>query len=156
MVRPTIPFASETIEINNVQQDTSPLYIQLSLPENASCENPSSGTVKQCSTIINSWRNNEKHMYDDQNNWKKIYTIPIINSEGLGYYVPHHTLSLRFQTGNVNGQGAQMQMHLCIMFRQALYFKSKNTKYIVHPIKQKYLFVTGKIVFFSGICCRKE
>ena len=119
MVRPTIPFASETIEINYDQRNTTSLYIQLSLPENASCENPSSGTVKQCSTIISSWRHNEKHLYDDHNNWKQIYNIPIINSEGLGYYVPHHTLSLRFQTGNVNGQGAQIFANAPLHYVQA-------------------------------------
>ena len=118
MVRPTIPFASETIEINGIQYDASPLHIELSHPENSSCKN----TVNECSTNISSYRHIERQMYEDPVFWKKIHAIKIVNSEGLGYYIPDHTLSLRFTTGKVNGKGAQIFADAAMQNVQASFF----------------------------------
>lgn len=104
MVRPTIPFASETIEIENHQKNSTYLHLQLSFPENSSCKD----TGYACSTNISSYRHIEREMYEDQNNWKKIHAVKIYNSEGLGYYIPDHILSLRLKTGEVRGKGAQI------------------------------------------------
>ena len=103
-IRPTIPFASETIELNSKQLEPTPLYIQLSLPENSSCN----VFAKSCSTNISSYRHNERQMYENPNNWKKIHTIKIFNSEGLRFYIGNHTISLRFTTGKCRGNGSQI------------------------------------------------
>ena len=105
MIRPTIPFASETIEIVGANQlEPSPLYIQLSLPENSSCK----VFAKSCSTNISSYRHNERQMYENPSNWKKIHAIKIFNSEGPRFYVGDHTISLRFTTGKCKGNGSQI------------------------------------------------
>ena len=104
MIRPTIPFASETIEFNSKQLEPTPLYIQLSLPENSSCE----VEVAKCSINIRSYRHNERQMYENPNNWKKIHAIKIFNFGDIGYNVPYHRHSLRFTTGEINGNGSQI------------------------------------------------
>lgn len=108
--RPTIPFASHTIQTGVGKQFASPLYIQLSFPGNiqAHCTKKTYGSVHDCFPAIESFTFNESHKYEDETNWYKIYEIDVFNSDGLGYYMQNNKLVLRLKTNRANGKGAQI------------------------------------------------
>lgn len=122
MLRPTIPFASETIQRQDGMQSTSPLNIQLSFPGNteAKCQQSTSGSLRKCSVPIESFKHGERQRYKDKTNWNKIYTMEISNSDNDGYYMQDHKLVLRLETNSPNGDGAQIfsdavfrDVHVC-------------------------------------------
>jgi hypothetical protein len=107
MVRPTIPFGSETLEFG--EQNTSPLNIQLSFANNgvrANCQ--ANGALTACSITIPSYKYDERHKYDDKTNWYKVYTMEVHNSDEEGYYLADHRLVLRLETNNPAGNGAKI------------------------------------------------
>lgn len=110
MLRPTIPFASETIRGQDGKQSTSPLNIQMSFPGNteAACQQSTSGSLRKCSVRIESYNFSERQRYEDETNWNKIYTMEISNSDNEGYNMPDHKLVLRLETNSPNGEGAQI------------------------------------------------
>ena len=108
MIRPTIPFASETIETRNGQQITSPLNIQLSFPEDAKCKQQSSGNLQECSVSIDSFTHNNRHLYENPTNWNKAYGIDVFNTDDGGYNLPEHNLVLRLETNEASGTGAKI------------------------------------------------
>uniref|UniRef100_K1QCJ6 Uncharacterized protein n=1 Tax=Magallana gigas TaxID=29159 RepID=K1QCJ6_MAGGI len=110
MMRPTIPFASETIHTPDGKQSASPLNIQLSFPgkSEAKCKRSSIGNLKKCSVTIDSHIFREKQNYEDETKWYKIHTIEIFNSDDEGYYMPDHKLVLRLETNSPSGQGAMI------------------------------------------------
>lgn len=109
-LRPTIPFASATLQFENGVQHASPLYIQLSFPENteANCIENTAGILGNCEVEIQSFIFNESHKYEDETNWYKTYDIDVFNSDELGYYMQNHKLVLRLETSSANGDGAQI------------------------------------------------
>lgn len=108
--RPTIPFASQTIQFQVGDQFASPLYIQLSFPGNiqAHCTKNTYGSVHDCFPAIESFTFNESHKYEDEINWYKIYEIDVFNSDGLGYYMQNSKLVLRLETNSAKGEGARI------------------------------------------------
>lgn len=54
MMRPTIPFVSETIHFPDGKEIAAPLNIQLSFPGNseAKCKQSSSGSLQKCSVTV--------------------------------------------------------------------------------------------------------
>lgn len=122
MLRPTIPFASETIQRQDGMQSTSPLNIQLSFTGNteAKCQQSTSGSLRKCSVPIESFKYGERQRYKDKTNWNKIYTMEISNSDNDGCYMQDHKLVLRLETNSPNGDGAQIfsdavfrDVHVC-------------------------------------------
>lgn len=103
MIRPTIPFASETLEINQNQQDPSNLDIQLSFP-GSTCE----GRAKTCTVSINSYKHEDRHMYENSGNWKKIYKLELFNTDDENYYIQNNKLVLRLETNSPPGEGAKI------------------------------------------------
>nr|XP_022311532.1 von Willebrand factor D and EGF domain-containing protein-like [Crassostrea virginica] len=103
MIRPTIPFASETLEINENQQDPSNLDIQLSFP-GSTCE----GRAKTCTVSINSYKHEDRHMYENSGNWKKIYKLELFNTDDENYYIQNNKLVLRLETNSPPGEGAKI------------------------------------------------
>ena len=120
MIRPTIPFVSETIEVNG-QQSTSPLNIQLSFPgDNGKCQQQSGGNLQKCSVELESYTHNDRQKYEDPTNWKKVYNIEVFNTDDEGYYLPDHKLVLRLETNGASGDGATIfanadfhDVHVC-------------------------------------------
>lgn len=110
MLRPTIPYASETIRGQDGKQSTSPLNIQMSFPGNteAACQQSTTGSLRKCSVRIESHTFSDKQTYEDETNWNKIYTMEISNSDNEGYYMQDHKLVLRLKTNSPNGEGAQI------------------------------------------------
>ena len=108
MIRPTIPFASETIETKNGQQNTSPLNIQLSFAEDAKCKQQSSGNLQECSVSIDSFTHNDRYLYEDPTNWNKAYNINVFNTDDQNYDLPEHNIVLRLETNEASGTGAQI------------------------------------------------
>lgn len=102
MLRPTIPFAAETLEVSNGQQDVSPLNIQLSFPGNTEeqCRTQPQTKFYECSSKIQSFNYNDRHKYEDKANWYKIHTIEVSNSDDEGYYMSGHKLVLRLETNS--------------------------------------------------------
>nr|XP_022287793.1 von Willebrand factor D and EGF domain-containing protein-like isoform X2 [Crassostrea virginica]XP_022287794.1 von Willebrand factor D and EGF domain-containing protein-like isoform X2 [Crassostrea virginica] len=108
MIRPTIPFVSETIEVHG-QQSTSPLNIQLSFPgDNGKCQQQSGGNLQKCSIELDSYTHNDRQKYEDPTNWNKVYNIEVFNTDDEGYYLPNHKLVLRLETNGASGTGAQI------------------------------------------------
>ncbi|XP_078340873.1 von Willebrand factor D and EGF domain-containing protein-like [Crassostrea virginica] len=106
MIRPTIPFASETIEFHG-QQSTSPLNIQLSFPgDNGKCHQQSGGNLQKCSVELESYTHDDRQKYEDPTNWNKVYNIEVFNTDDEGYYLPSHKLVLRLETNGASGDGA--------------------------------------------------
>ena len=108
MIRPTIPFASETIDING-KQSTSPLNIQMSFPgDNGKCHQQSGGNLHKCSVELDSYTHNDRQKYEDPTNWNKVYNIEVFNTDDEGYYLTNHKLVLRLETSGASGTGAQI------------------------------------------------
>ena len=108
MIRPTIPFASETIEIHG-QQSTSPLNVQLSFPgDNGKCHQQSGGNLQKCSVELESYTHDDRQTYEDPTNWNKVYNIDVFNTDDEGYYLTNHKLVLRLETNGASGTGAQI------------------------------------------------
>nr|XP_022339990.1 von Willebrand factor D and EGF domain-containing protein-like isoform X1 [Crassostrea virginica]XP_022339999.1 von Willebrand factor D and EGF domain-containing protein-like isoform X1 [Crassostrea virginica] len=108
MIRPTIPFVSETIEVNG-QQSTSPLNIQLSFPgDNGKCQKQSGGNLRKCSIELDSYTHDDRQKYEDPTNWNKVYNIEVFNTDDEGYYLTNHKLVLRLETNGASGDGAQI------------------------------------------------
>lgn len=105
MLRPTIPFAAETLESPNGQHDPSPLNIQLSFPGNteAQCKTHPRANLYECSSKIQSFKYNDRHKYEDKANWYKIHTIEVSNSDDEGYYMSGNKLVLRLETNSPGG-----------------------------------------------------
>nr|XP_022290011.1 von Willebrand factor D and EGF domain-containing protein-like [Crassostrea virginica] len=103
MICPTIPFASETLELNQNQQDPSNLDIQLSFP-GSTCE----GRARTCTVSINSYKHEDRHMYEDSGNWKKIYKLEVLNTDDENYYIQNNKLVLRLETNSPLGEGAKI------------------------------------------------
>lgn len=108
MIRPTIPFASETIETRDGAQMTSSLNIQLSFPEDAKCQQQSSGNLQECSITIDSFTHNDKQLYENPTNWNKTYLIDVFNTDDEKYETSDHKLVLRLETNEASGTGAQI------------------------------------------------
>nr|XP_022289580.1 von Willebrand factor D and EGF domain-containing protein-like isoform X2 [Crassostrea virginica] len=110
MIRPTIPFAAEVIEFNTGIQISLVIDISVSVSEDAieKCSQQSSGGFTSCNIAITGYSENNKHMYEEQTNWRKTYSIDVSNKDEEGYYMANHRLLLRLQTGGVNGRGAQI------------------------------------------------
>lgn len=111
MMRPTIPFVSETIQFPDGKEFAAHLNIELSFPGNseAKCKQSSSGNLKTCSVTIDSFTYSDSQKYKDETNWYKIHTIEVSNSDdNEDYYMQDHKLALRLITNNANGQGAQI------------------------------------------------
>lgn len=110
MMRPTIPFVSETIHFPDGKEIAAPLNIQLSFPGNseAKCKQSSSGSLQKCSVTIDSYTYSDSQKYDDETNWYRIHTIELFNSDVEGYYMADHKLVLRLETNNANGQGSKI------------------------------------------------
>lgn len=108
MLRPTIPFASQTLHLPDGNQEVTHLSIQLSFPGNteARCTENTRGSVYKCSFTIESYTYNDRHKYDDKANWYKTHTIEVSNSDEEGYYMKSHKLVLRLETNSPSGQGA--------------------------------------------------
>lgn len=107
MIRPTIPFGSETIDFGT--QNTSPLNIQLSfVDDNIKAKCQANGGLTQCSITIPSYTYDERQKYDDTTNWYKIYTMTVYNSDQEGYYIDDRRLVLRLETNNPSGIGARL------------------------------------------------
>ena len=119
MIRPTIPFVSETIEVNG-QQSTS-LNVQLSFPgDNGKCQKQSGGNLQKCSVELESYTHNDRQKYEDPTNWNKVYNIEVFNTDDEGYYLPNHKLVLRLETNGASGDGATIfanadfhDVHVC-------------------------------------------
>lgn len=107
MVRPTIPFASETLEFEggNSVQAASPLSIELSSPDKSSTCNLGKAN---CAINIDSYNYDHRDRYENPDNWKKIYSTRIFNTDDEQYYVPNHKLVLRLSTNDVHGQGGKI------------------------------------------------
>lgn len=105
MLRPTIPFAAETIEGTTSQYDPSPLNIQLSFPGNtkAQCKTHARAKLNECSSKIQSFKYNDRHKYENKDNWYKIHTIEVSNSDDEGYYMSGNKLVLRLETNSPGG-----------------------------------------------------
>ena len=103
MIRPTIPFASETVETSTGQQYASNLGIQLSFP-GSTCE----GKAKTCTVSINSYKHDDRHMYENSENWKKIYELELFNTDDENYYIQNNKLVLRLETNSPRGEGAKI------------------------------------------------
>lgn len=108
IIRPTIPFASETIETRDGTQVTSPLNVQLSFPEDAKCQQQSSGNLQDCSITIDSFTHNDRHLYENPTNWNKTYPIDVFNTDDEKYEKSDHKLVLRLETNEASGTGAQL------------------------------------------------
>ena len=110
MIRPTIPFAAEVIEFNTGIQISPVIDISVSVSEDAieKCSQQSSGGFTSCNIAITGYSENNKHMYEEQTNWRKTYSIDVSNKDEEGCYMANHRLRLRLQTGGVNGRGAQI------------------------------------------------
>ncbi|XP_056017049.1 von Willebrand factor D and EGF domain-containing protein-like [Ostrea edulis] len=107
-VRPTIPFAAETIEINGLQSSSS-LSIQLSFPDKDTEDKcKASGHFTDCEIKIPSYKYNERQKYEDPVNWRKDYTMDIFNSDEEDYYLADHHLVLQLKTNRPNGNGAKI------------------------------------------------
>ena len=112
MIRPTIPFEAEVIEpiANRGSQSPPVIDISVSVSEDASerCSQQSSGALTSCKITITGFSENNKHMYEEQTNWRKTYSIDVSNTDEVEYYMANHRLRLRLQTGGANGRGAQI------------------------------------------------
>ena len=109
LIRSTIPFASETIETPDGQQNTSPLNVQLSFPNNnTKCKEQSSGNLQSCEIKLKSFTHGDRHKYDNPTNWKEVNRIEISNSDDENYYLKDHKLVLRLTTNVASGRGAQI------------------------------------------------
>ena len=103
MIRPTIPFASETLENTHFQFEPSTLSTQLSFP-GSTCE----GKAKTCTVSINSYKHEDRHMYENSENWKKIYKLELFNTDDENYYIQNNKLVLRLETNSPSGEGAKI------------------------------------------------
>lgn len=132
MMRPTIPFASETIHTPDGKQLASSLNIQLSFPEKseAKCKKSSIGNLKKCSVTIDSQIFREKQKYEDETNWYKIHTIEVSNSDDEGYYMPDHKLVLRLETNSPSGQGAMIFSDVVFHDVHVSYLSLKLLKFV--------------------------
>ena len=109
MIRPTIPFAAEVIEFSRGSQSPPEIDISVSVSDAIEkCSQQSSGGFTSCNIKITGFSENNKHMYEEQTNWRKIYSIDVSNTDEEGYYMADHRLRLRLQTGGANGRGAQI------------------------------------------------
>jgi hypothetical protein len=109
MVRPTIPFVSETIE-TPVSKGANELSIRLSFVNDTVKQKcaVNGGAFERCSFTIPSYTYDERHKYDDKSNWYKVYTMEVHNSDQEGYYLPGHRLVLRLETNSPAGNGAKI------------------------------------------------
>lgn len=101
-IRPTIPFASETIETEN-GQFAAYLDISLFFPKNENCTNYASTKFTNCKTRINSYRYDERHNYTNPANWRTEYSLDVFNSDEEAYYLTHQKSVLRLATNNATG-----------------------------------------------------
>lgn len=109
LIRSTIPFASETIETPDGQQNTSPLNVQLSFPNNnTKCKEQLSGNLKSCEIKLKSFTHGDRHKYDNPTNWNEVNRIEISNSDDEKYNLEDHKLVLRLTTNVASGRGAQI------------------------------------------------
>ncbi|XP_061171058.1 von Willebrand factor D and EGF domain-containing protein-like [Saccostrea echinata] len=108
MLRPTIPFASQTIQTPDGVQSTSKLVIRMSFPGNSEAKCKARGDLVDCSKTIDAYTFNEKDKYEDSTNWKKVYTIDVFNSDEENYYLNDHRLVLRLETNSPAGNGAKI------------------------------------------------
>lgn len=107
-VRPTIPFAAESIEMNGIQSNSS-LSIQLSFRgKDTEQKCKASGGFTDCEIKIPSYKYNERQKYEDPVNWRKDYTMEIFNSDEEDYYLADHHLVLQLKTNRPNGNGAKI------------------------------------------------
>lgn len=110
MLQPTIPFAAETIRTPSGIYLSSNLNVQLSFSGNteAKCKKGARGGLFKCSVAIESYTYQNKHKYEDPNNWDKIYTLEVFNSDDDDYYLKDNRLVLRLETNKASGTGAKI------------------------------------------------
>ena len=109
-IRPTIPFAAQILEFNGTSQSPPVYDISVFVSDDAAdkCSEQSIGSLTSCKVTISGFTHLDRHMYENQTNWRKIYSIDVSNTDEEGYYMANHRLRLRLKTGGANGIGAQI------------------------------------------------
>ncbi|XP_048743365.1 von Willebrand factor D and EGF domain-containing protein-like isoform X2 [Ostrea edulis] len=105
-IRPTIPYASQTLEFQNQNEKleiSQPLYINLEFPSTIQSACVVDGTSPNlCEMKLPSFKYSERHKYGNTSLWYKEYAMTVYNRDDLGYAI-QNSMILRLKTG---GQGA--------------------------------------------------
>nr|XP_022309439.1 uncharacterized protein LOC111115119 [Crassostrea virginica] len=101
-IRPTIPYASLTIETEN-GPFSLPLDISLFFPGEENCGAYDKIKFRKCKTTIDSYRYDQRNNYINPANWRTIYTLDVFNSDEEAYYLSHQKSVLRLATHDASG-----------------------------------------------------
>jgi hypothetical protein len=102
----TIPFASESLYINDSLQAVSDLNIHMAFKTDDPSKCSGGGSSNQCEVRIKGYSYNDRHKYDNDE-WRQNISFPVYSQDTDGYVISRH-MTLRLKTGGTNGIGSKI------------------------------------------------
>jgi hypothetical protein len=99
-IRPTIPYASQTLEIPNIMESSPSLHITLDFPSTilSACNAPGTASTR-CEMRIPSFSYSDRHKYNNRSFWYREYELGVYNKDQLGYVIDNSMLLRLKSTG---------------------------------------------------------